>query len=88
MKLFVRMSRILKLMKARPEGKSGREGPRLGWEKYIGELVTRRSKSLPEVKHVARDRTEFRKWLKAPGACRRMGIIEKKIKRKREKKKL
>ena len=46
---------------ARPEGGRGR--PRLEWEEYVERLACKRGRKLPEVKRLAQDRKEYRKWL-------------------------
>jgi hypothetical protein len=49
------------VVEARPEGGRGR--PRLGREEYVEGLARKRGRKLPEVKRLAQDRKEYRKWL-------------------------
>ena len=49
------------LLEARPEGGRGR--PRLEWEEHVEGLARKRGRKLPEVKRLAQDRKEYRKWL-------------------------
>ena len=49
------------VLEARPEGGRGR--PRLEWEEYVEILACKRGRKLPEVKRLAHDRKEYRKWL-------------------------
>ena len=45
---------------------SGR--PRLEWEEYVERLACKRGRKLPEVKRLAQNRKEYRKWLLEPDA--------------------
>jgi hypothetical protein len=49
------------VLEARPE--RGRGRPRLEWEEYVEGLASKRGRKLPEVKRLAQDRKEYRKWL-------------------------
>jgi aminoglycoside phosphotransferase (APT) family kinase protein len=51
-------------------GGRGRERgrPRLEWEEYVERLASKRGRKLPEVKRLAQDRKEYRKWLLEPDA--------------------
>lgn len=55
-----------KVFEARREGKRGRGRPRLTWMDTIRREVEKRGKSMAEVKRLARDRIEFRKWIEDP----------------------
>jgi hypothetical protein len=50
------------VLEARPEGR-GKGRPKVEWEEYVGGLVRKRGRKLPEVKRLAQDRKEYRKWL-------------------------
>jgi hypothetical protein len=56
------------VLEARPEGGRGR--PRLEWEEYsyVERLACKRARKLPEVKRLAQNRKEHRKWLLEPDA--------------------
>jgi hypothetical protein len=54
------------VLEARPEGGRGRRG--LEWEEYVERLACKRGRKLPEVKRLAQDRKEYRKWLLEPDA--------------------
>ena len=56
------------VMEARPEGRRGRGRPRLEWEGYVERLAARRGLSMNDVKRLAQNRREFRKWLVDPDA--------------------
>jgi hypothetical protein len=51
------------VLNARPEGGRGRGRPRLEWEEYVKGLARKRGRKLPEVKRLAKNRKEYRKWL-------------------------
>jgi hypothetical protein len=54
------------VLEARPEGGRGRGRPRVEWEEYVEGLVKKRGRTLPEVRRLAQDRDEYRKWLLKP----------------------
>jgi hypothetical protein len=58
------------VLEARPEGGRGRGRgrPRLEWEEYVERLACKRGRKLPEVKRLAQNRKEYRKWLLEPDA--------------------
>ena len=56
------------VMEARPEGRRGRGRPRLEWEGYVERLAARRGLSMNDVKRLAQNRREYRKWLVDPDA--------------------
>jgi hypothetical protein len=56
------------VLKARPEGGRGKGRPRVEWEEYVEGLVRKRGRRLPEVRRLAQDRDEYRKWLLKPDA--------------------
>jgi hypothetical protein len=49
------------VLETKPEG--GRGGPRLEWKEYVEGLAHKRGRKLPEVKRLAQDSKEYRKWL-------------------------
>jgi hypothetical protein len=51
------------VLEARPEGGRGIGRPRLEWEEYVEGLACKRGRKLPEVKRLAQNRKEYRKWL-------------------------
>jgi hypothetical protein len=51
------------VMEARPEEGRGRGRSRLEWEEYVERLTCKRGRKLPEVKRLAQNRKEYRKWL-------------------------
>jgi hypothetical protein len=51
------------ILEARPEGGRGRGRLRLEWEEYVEGLVRKRGRKLPEVRRLAQNRKEYRKWL-------------------------
>jgi hypothetical protein len=51
------------VLEARPEGGRERGRPRLEWEEYVERLTCKRGRKLPEVKRLAEDTKEYRKWL-------------------------
>jgi hypothetical protein len=51
------------VLTARPEGGRGRGRPRLEWEEYVKGLARKRGRKLPEVKRMAQNRKDYRKWL-------------------------
>jgi hypothetical protein len=53
---------------ARPEGGKGKGRPRIEWEEYVEGLARKRGGWLPEVRRLAQDRDEYRKWLLKPDA--------------------
>jgi hypothetical protein len=48
--------------------KSGKGGPRVKWEEYVEGIATKKGRKLPEVRRLAHDRDEYRKWLLNPDA--------------------
>jgi hypothetical protein len=56
------------VLEARPEGGRGKGRPRVEWEEYVEGLVRSRGRKLPEVRRLAEDRDEYRKWLLKPDA--------------------
>ena len=54
------------VLEARTGGGRGRG--RLQWEEYVEGLARKRGRKLPEVKRLAQDRKEYRKWLLEPDA--------------------
>jgi hypothetical protein len=56
------------VLEARPEGGRGRGRPRLEWEEYVERLTCKKGRKLPEVKRLAHNRKEYRKWLLEPDA--------------------
>jgi hypothetical protein len=54
------------VLKARLE--VGRGRPRVEWEEYVERLTCKRGRKLPEVKRLAQNRKEYRKWLLEPDA--------------------
>ena len=50
------------VLEARPEGGRGRGRPRVEWEEYVEGLVRKRGRKLPEVRRLAQNRKECRKW--------------------------
>jgi hypothetical protein len=46
-----------------PEEGRGEGRPRAEWEEYVEGLVRKRRRKLPEVRRLAQDRDEYRKWL-------------------------
>ena len=53
---------------ARPEGGRGKGRPRVEWEEYVEGLARKRRRRLPEMRRLAQDRDEYRKWLLKPDA--------------------
>jgi hypothetical protein len=51
------------VLTARPERGRGRGRPRLEWEEYVERMACERKRNLPEVKRLAQNRKEYRKWL-------------------------
>ena len=51
------------VMEATPGGGRERGRPRLEREEYVEGLARKRGRNLPEVKQLALDRKEYRKWL-------------------------
>jgi hypothetical protein len=49
------------VLEARPGGGRGR--PRLEWEECVEKLACKRGRKLEEVKRLAQNRKEYRKWL-------------------------
>jgi hypothetical protein len=66
------------VLKARPEGGRGRGGPRLEWEEYVERLARKRGRKLPEVRRLAQNRKEYRKWLLERDALQQKGTTKKK----------
>jgi hypothetical protein len=56
------------VLEARPEGRRRKGRPRVEWEEYVEGLVRKRGRKLPEVRRLAQDRNEYRKWLLKPDA--------------------
>lgn len=56
------------VLEARPEGGRERGRPRLQWEEYVERLARKRGRKLPEVKQLAQNRKDYRKWLLEPDA--------------------
>ena len=56
------------VLEARPGGRRGKGRPRVEWEEYVEELARKRVRRLPEVRRLAQDRDEYRKWLMKPDA--------------------
>jgi hypothetical protein len=56
------------VLEARPGGGRGRGRPRVEWEEYVERLECKRGRQLPEVKGLAQDKKEYRKWLLEPDA--------------------
>jgi hypothetical protein len=54
------------VLEARPEGGRRKGRPRVEWEEYVEGLARKRGKRLPEVRRLAQDRDEYRKWLLKP----------------------
>jgi hypothetical protein len=54
------------VLEARPEGGREIDRPRLEWEEYVEGLARKRGRKLQEVKRLAQDRKEYRKWLSNP----------------------
>jgi hypothetical protein len=50
------------VLETRPEGRR-RGRSRLEWEEYVERLARKRGRKLPEVKRLAQNRKEYRKWL-------------------------
>jgi hypothetical protein len=59
-----RKSRLV--LEVRPEGGRGKGRPRVEWEEYVEGLARKRERKLPEVRRLALDRDEYRKWLLKP----------------------
>ena len=58
------LERRLKLvLEARPEGGRGRGRRRVEWEEYVEGLARKRGRMLPEVRRLAQDRKDYRRWL-------------------------
>jgi hypothetical protein len=51
------------VLEARPEGERGKGRPRLEWEEYVKGLARKIRRKLPEVKRLAQNRKDYRKWL-------------------------
>ena len=51
------------VLEARPEEGRGKGRRRVEWEEYVEGLVRKRERKLPEVRRLAQDRDEHRKWL-------------------------
>jgi hypothetical protein len=58
------------VLEARPEGGRGRGRgrPRVKWEEYVERLACKRGGKSEEVKRLAQNRKEYRKWLLEPDA--------------------
>jgi hypothetical protein len=53
------------VLEARPGGR-GKGRPRVEWKEYVEGLARKRGKRLPEVRRLAQDMDEYRKWLLKP----------------------
>jgi hypothetical protein len=51
------------VLEAKAEGGRVRGRPRTEWEEYAERLACKRGRKLPEVKRLAQNRKEYRKWL-------------------------
>jgi hypothetical protein len=51
------------VLEARPGGGRRRGRPRIEWEEYVEGLARKRGRKLPEVKRLAQNRKEYKKWL-------------------------
>ena len=61
--LRMREERIPKrVLEARSLGTRGKGRPRIGWEEYVEGLCTKRGKTKANIKKLAQDRKEFKKW--------------------------
>ena len=56
------------VLEARPEGGRGRGRRRLEREECVERLARKRGRKLPEVKRLAQNRKEYKKWLLEPDA--------------------
>jgi hypothetical protein len=56
------------VLEARPEGESAKGRPRVKWEECVEGLARKRGRRLPEMRRLAEDRDEYRKWLLKPDA--------------------
>ena len=63
---FERRAKLV--LEARPEGGRGRGRRRVEWEEYVERLARKIGRKLPEVKRLAQNRKEYRKWLLEPDA--------------------
>ena len=58
-----------KLVLEERSGGGRRKGRRrVEWEEYVEGLARKRGRGLPEVRRLAQDRDEYRKWLLKPDA--------------------
>jgi hypothetical protein len=44
----------------------GKGRPRVEWEEYVEGLARKRGRRLPEVRRLAQDRDDYRKWMLKP----------------------
>ena len=51
------------VLETRPEGRRGRGRRRLEWEEYVERMACKTGRKIPEVKRLAQNRKEYRKWL-------------------------
>ena len=56
------------VLEARPEGGRRKGRPRIEWEECVEGLASKRERRLPEMRRLAQDRDEYRKWLSKPDA--------------------
>jgi hypothetical protein len=56
------------VLEERSEGGRRKGKPRVEWEEYVEGLTRKRGGRLPEVRRVAQDRVDYRKWLLKPDA--------------------
>ena len=56
------------VLEARPEGGRGKGRPRIEWEECVEGLASKRGRKLPEMRRLAQDSNEYKKWLSKPDA--------------------
>ena len=56
------------VLESRREGGRGKGRPRLEWEEYVETMACKRRRKLSEMKRLAQNRKEYRKWLLEPDA--------------------